>query len=505
VSGPLAVTGHFQVIADLMDAAVEQIGDQEAYVDGSRRLTFAEWISAADRVAAAFADRGVVRGDVVALHLGPCIDYAIGYAALARLGAVTTGINTRLGPTEVHAILRRCTPRLVVVEDEASTPAGVGEAIVVRLDELRSSASGSGLAPRGRVGRSAAAPDDPLCIIWTSGTTGVPKGAWFDHRNLEAAVRGAGTMTHAFDRRLSAVPMAHAGYMAKLWEQFAMGVTLVLSPTPWTAESMLEVLATERITVGAAVPTQWAKLLELDALADADVSEMRIALAATAPAPPELVARVAEALGCPLVVRYAMTESPSITGTEPDDPPEVQHRTVGRAQDGMAVAIVDAAGSSLPRGQVGRVAIRGGCVMRGYWNDPVTTSEVLDAAGTLTSSDLGRFDDDDNLVLVGRANDMYIRGGYNVYPLEVEQVLADHSLVDRVAVIGMPAEVIGEIGVAFVVPRDAGAPPTLEQLRSWVGERLADYKTPDRLVVLEDLPLTAMAKVDKEALRLSLA
>lgn len=496
MSGPLAVEGHFGVVTELMDAAVDQIGDREAYVEGARRLTFGEWIGAADAVAESLTDLGVGPGDVVALHLGPSIDYAICYAAVARLGAITTGINPRLGPDEVRAIVGQCAPRVVVAD---APPAGIDPTrhVVVGPEDLGGSGAPTSRPWARRTGRG----DDPVCIIWTSGTTGTPKGAWFDHQNLEAAVRAAGAMTRAFDRRISAVPMAHAGYMAKLWEQLAMGVTLVLTPAPWSAATMLHVLATEHITVGAAVPTQWAKLLELPALASTDVSDLRIALAATAPATPELVERVARVLGCPLVVRYAMTESPSITGTDPDDPPEVQHRTVGRAQDGVEVAVVDDDGRVLPTGEVGRVRIRGGCVMRGYWNDPEGTAAVLAADGTLTSTDLGWLDADGYLMLVGRTSDLYIRGGYNVYPLEVEQVLADHASVDRVAVVGCEAAVIGEIGVAFVVPRGPAAPPTLDELRRWVGGRLADYKAPDRLILVDDLPLTPMAKVDKHALR----
>src|SRR5690606_26436043 len=143
-----------------------------------------------------------------------------------------------------------------------------------------------------------------------------------------------------------------------------------------------------------------------------------------APAPPELVERVTRTIGCPLVVRYAMTESPSITGTDPGDDPEVQYRTVGRPQEGMQVDLVGADGAPVPAGEVGRVRVRGACVMRGYWGDPEQTASVLSPDGWLTSSDLGRFDDRGNLVLAGRSSDMYIRGGYNVYPLEVENVLA---------------------------------------------------------------------------------
>jgi acyl-CoA synthetase (AMP-forming)/AMP-acid ligase II len=474
-----AVTGSFGSFAELMDAAAVQLGDREAYVevDSGRRLTFGEWHRDADAAAARMAANGIRPGDVVAIALPPSIDYAVACAAALRVGAVATGINTRLGPRETAAIVAGCEPRLVI--DDASLLKGRG-------DLTRSPA--------------ATAPDDPAVIIWTSGTTGLPKGAWFDHRNLAAAVRTAGAMTQPFDRRLSGVPMAHAGYMAKLWEQCAMGVTLVLTPTPWTAASMLRVLVDELVTVGAGVPTQWAKLVELPQVAAADLTRLRVCLAATAPAPPELVVRMRTLLGCPVVVRYAMTESPSITGTSPDDPPEVQYRTVGKPQAETSIDLVDARGDVVPSGEVGRVRVEGPCVMRGYWRDAAATREVLDDQGRLLSTDLGRLDPDGNLILVGRASDMYIRGGYNVYPLEVENVLTEHPSIAGAAVVGAERSVIGEIGVAFVVLAPGAPVPSPGSLRTWVAERLADYKAPDEVRVVEALPLTPMGKVDKGAL-----
>ena len=477
-----AVTGTFDTFAQVMDAAAVQLEDSEAYVevDTGRRLTFGDWRRAADAAAARMAARGVRPGDVVAIALPPSIDYAIACAGALRLGAVASGINMRLGPREIAAILAGCEPRLVI--DDAF--------------ELR----GRGDPPPLPAGT---APDDPAVIIWTSGTTGMPKGAWFDHRNLAAAVRTAGVMSQPLDRRISGVPMAHAGYMAKLWEQCVMGITLVLTPTPWSAESMLRVLVEERITVGAGVPTQWAKLVELPQVATADLSRLRICLAATAPTPPELVVRMRTLLGCPAVVRYAMTESPSITGTSPDDPPEVQYRTVGKPQAETCIDLVDPRGEVVSPGEVGRVRVKGPCVMRGYWRDTAQTSEVLDPQGRLLSTDLGRLDHDGNLVLVGRTSDMYIRGGYNVYPLEVENVLTEHPLIAAATVVGAQRSVIGEIGVAFVVLVPGAAALGTDSLRSWVADRLADYKAPDEVRIVDALPLTPMGKVDRGALAAS--
>jgi acyl-CoA synthetase (AMP-forming)/AMP-acid ligase II len=205
-------------------------------------------------------------------------------------------------------------------------------------------------------------------------------------------------------------------------------------------------------------------------------------------------------LGCPIVVRYACTESSSITGTRPDDPPEVLLHTVGRPQAGIELKLVDADGHDVAPGDVGIVTLRSPCSMTAYWNDPARTAETLSPDGWITTSDLGLLRDDGNLVLRGRTSEMYIRGGFNVHPLEVERVLADHPKIGRVAIVGTPAPTIGEIGVAFVEPLDPGDPPTLAELRDFVRERLADYKAPDRLEIVAELPMTSMLKIDKRAL-----
>ena len=491
--------GTFATVSDAMVAAAAQFGDREAYVEGSARLSFAGWSRAADGLAATLIDRGVLPGDVVAMHLPPSIDYAVAYAAIVRAGAVATGINTRLGPREVAAIVDRCRPALVV-RDPAIEGAGAG-ALEGYPAMWRSELVGAFSRPAPGAGYPVRQPSDPAVIIWTSGTTDAPKGAWFDHRNLRAAVASAGVMSSPYDRRLVGTPFAHAGYMAKLWEQLGWGATIVISPTPWSVDDMLRLLVDERISVAGAVPTQWAKLVEHPGRAGVDFSRLRVGLVATAPASPELIRRVESTLGCPLIVRYAMTESPSITGTEPGDAPEVLQRTVGRPQAGVQIAVVDQGGRPVPDGTVGRVSVRGACVMRGYWGAPELTADVLDEDGWLTSGDLGEIASDGNLVLSGRVDDMYIRGGYNVYPVEVEAVLVEHAKVARAAVVGVDAPVIGQIGVAFVVPSDPLDPPSTSELREWVRALLADYKAPDEVRLVDELPETAMAKIDKAALR----
>lgn len=480
-------------LADALDEAAIQHGDRAAFVDGDQRLSFAEWERRADGLAAVLVERGVRPGDVVAIMLPTSIDYVVAYGAITKAGAIATGLNVRLGAYEIASILDRAAPVMAILDRDAFTTVPSVDLPVIERAELAAAYGHAGLG----AARPHRDPADPAVIIWTSGTTGVPKGAWFDHRNLYAAVASSGVMSRLHDVKLVGTPFPHAGYMAKMWDQLASATTIIISPTPWAAADMLRLLVDQRITVAGGVPTQWAKLLELPGIADADLSHVRLGLVATAPASPDLIERVTTTIGCPLVVRYAMTESPSITGTDPDDDPEVQFRTVGRPQAGMEVDLVDESGSPVPVGEIGRVRVRGTCVMRGYWNDPELTAAVLSDDGWLTSTDLGRLDPDGNLVLVGRSTDMYIRGGYNVYPLEVENVLAEHPQVERVAIVGVAAPVIGEIGVAFVVPIERTDPPTLDSLRTFVADRLADYKRPDQLVVMDALPLTAMMKIDK--------
>jgi non-ribosomal peptide synthetase component E (peptide arylation enzyme) len=215
--------------------------------------------------------------------------------------------------------------------------------------------------------------------------------------------------------------------------------------------------------------------------------------------PAELVRGLRAQLDCPILVRYSCSEVPIMTGTRPDDAPEILERTVGRGQDGVRIQVLDDERQPVPAGTVGRVAARSLFQMRGYWRDPEQTAAAFTADGWFVSGDLGALDADGNLTLAGRVSEVYIRGGYNVYPLEVESVLTAHPAVQAAAVVGAQTPVIGEIGVAYVVP-SPGHQPDLAALRTWCAERIADYKAPDRLELVTELPLNSMMKVDKQAL-----
>ena len=340
----------------------------------------------------------------------------------------------------------------------------------------------------------------------------MPKGALFTHASLAAVARGTDVLSHPGDRRLSPLPFAHVGYMTRAWDEIANGVTTVITPTPWRAADAIRILDEEAITVAQGVPTQWALMLECPELDSADLGSLRIAGTGAARMPAEQVAAVRAAFGVPVVVRYTSTESSLGTGTTLSSSDEEVATTVGRPVPGVELRIVGDDALPVPDGTVGRVQLRSAAAMAGYWGtgrgrgrsvddlvDAVATAAVLAPDGWLTTGDFGSIGLSGNLVLSGRAHERYIRGGYNIYPAEVEEVLATHPTVARAAVVGTPDAVLGEIGVAVVVAR-AGATPDLAALRAHCAEQLSDYKAPDALVVVDELPLTPMMKVDPHRL-----
>ena len=483
--------------ADLLRAAAAAHPDREAYVHGEKRVTYAWLDRAADGFAATLLDHGVEPGDVVCLLLPSSIKFATCYLGALRAGAITSAINLRLGPGEKASIVERTEPRVTVVGDGVELPEGVDAGRTLHVSEL-GHAFGADPAPA----LPELTPKDPACIVWTSGTTGQPKGAVYDHEAMVAISRNIGELTRPGDRRLLALPFPHVGYMTRMWDELANGTTLVLVGEPWSAEETLRLIREEGITMATGVPTQWSLVLAHPDVERTDFSGLRVGALGGASIAPDLVRQIHKVLGCPVITRYTSTEAGVCTSTLVDDDAEVVATTVGRPAPEVELRIVDPAdGRVQPTGDVGEVQCRSAAMMRGYWRDPARTAEAVDAEGWLHTGDLGLVGADGNLRIVGRLKEMYIRGGYNVYPAEVEAVLAEHPSVARAAVVGAPDPVLGEVGVAFVVPApESPPPPTLEALRSWCRDRLADYKAPDRLQVVDELPLTPMLKVDKRAL-----
>jgi acyl-CoA synthetase (AMP-forming)/AMP-acid ligase II len=486
------------LVGDLLREAAGACPDREAYVHGEKRVTYAWLDRVADGFAATLLDHGIVRGDVVGLLLGSSIKFAACYLGGLRVGAITSAINPRLGPIEQESIFARTEPKVTVLGDGLVPPAGAPSGHVMSLDDLRDA---FGADPPSRLPHLD--PTDPTCIVWTSGTTGVPKGAVYDHETQAAISRNVGELTAPGDRRLVVLPFPHVGFMTRMWDELANATTIVLVGEPWSATETLRLVRDEAITMATGVPTQWALVLDHPDVARTDFSPLRVAAIGGAAIPPDLVRRMRDTLGCPVITRYTSTEAGVTTSTLVTDSPDVIATTVGRPTPDVELRIsAPEDGTTLGPGRVGEVLCRSPGMMRGYWRDPDLTRAVVDDAGWLHTGDLGVIGDDGNLRLVGRLKEMYIRGGYNVYPTEVESVLVEHPGVARAAVVGGPDPVLGEIGIAFVVAA-AGTNPeslSLDALRAWCQARLADYKAPDRVIVVPDLPTTSMLKVDKRAL-----
>jgi acyl-CoA synthetase (AMP-forming)/AMP-acid ligase II len=492
--------------------------DAEAFRYRDERLTYGDWQRLADRLAGGLAARGVGRGDVVALLLPSTPLYLVAYLAAARLGAVTTGINVRYRRVEVGHVLRQSGARCLVaatswydtdframVEALRAELPELRDAVWLEPDEIRQSTTAVVERLGGTPPDTRPAPDDPVAIVFTSGTTGTPKGAWYTHRNLLALAAIEGRR-HADGvprrgRHLAAgLSFAHVGTMARIAIQIGSEGGTIIHDAFDTA-AMLDVIERDRLQNLGCFPTQAIMLLDHPDRTRRDLSSLRSVLLGGAPSSPALIRRVQETLGVIVAVRYSSTEVGIATGSLPDDPIDVLSTTVGKPTPGVELRIVDPEQRPLAAGDVGEVVVRSPATMRGYWRNPEATAKTIDAEGWVHTGDLGWLDAAGYLHLRGRQSEMFIRGGYNVYPSEVEDVLARHPKITRAAVVGLPDERLGEVGWAFVEARDPQDPPTLAELRAFVGQELATFKRPDGLTVLPALPLTPMFKVDKRALR----
>ncbi len=488
------------MLAEVVREAGRRHGDRPALVSPDGWTCSYAWLDAlSDRIAAGLSARGVGLGDVVGLLIPSSVEYVAAYLAAAKVGAITAGVNTRLAPADRAACVDVVGASIVLVAEGLEV--GLPVDAPVEVVRLASSAEGvlaglwgEPLAPR-------VAPDDdrPVVIVFTSGTTGTPKAAWFTGRQLRAVER-----MDAADPSAGGVPMlastelVHVGFMTKLAWYLDVGNTIHLL-AKWRAADALEAFARLRMPMIGGIPAQVSLLLREDVEAH-DWSHVRAIVAGGGPVSPSLVTEARERFGAPFSVRYSSTESGALgTLTALDAPDDEVLHTVGRPRNGVEVAIRGTDGGDLAPGEEGEVWLRSDAVMSGYWNAPdLTARELRD--GWVRMGDLGLIDDAGCLRLVGRRDDVYIRGGYNVHPATVEAALSAHPGVLDVAVVPRPDELMGQVGVAVVVPRDPSDPPTLDDLRTHARPLLARHELPEALELAADLPRTSLHKLDRRAL-----
>lgn len=519
-------------IPDLIARAIAEFPDREALVDDGVRWTFAELAEQVYRCAGAMIASGVRSGDRVAVWAPNGRQFVAAALGAVTAGAVLVPVNTRFKGDEAAWILGKSGAKLLLVangflgNDYVSMLSDAAPEVqpeIVTLTGVADDAlaghtpAGDGglpweefLSRAGSVSReevlaraTAVTKDDISDMFFTSGTTGRPKGVLTAHgqniRVFQAWADGVGL--RPADRYLIINPMFHTfGYKAGVLACLIKGATMVIQRVFDAAEA-IRLITEEKITVLPGPPTLYASILDHPARAGADLSTLRLAVTGAASVPVALVERVRKEMFPEVIIAYGLTEScGTVTVGSKDADAETISRTVGKPIEGTEVIVADPHGNPLKPGENGEVLVRGYNVMRGYFEDPDATATAIDAGGWLHTGDVGAFDADGNLRITDRLKDMFVVGGFNAYPAEIEQAITRHDKVSEAAVIGVPDERLGEVGRAYVVPRP-GAAPAEDEIIAFCRDRLANYKVPRSVRIVEALPRNAGGKVLKTQLR----
>ncbi|MGW0160690.1 FadD3 family acyl-CoA ligase [Mycobacterium sp. NPDC003323] len=477
---------QWETIPEMVLSVGDRFGDAEAVVDGPLRLTYVQLADRIRRAAGAFADFGIGRGDRVAIWAPNSAAWLIAAFGAVTAGGVVVPVNTRFKAEEAADIITRSGAKVVMIQSgflgqDFSVPARV-PAIEITSDFL---SAGRPFVADGLRGT------DTADIIYTSGTTGRAKGVMMNHQQTlrlytewcELADLREG------DRYLIVNPFFHTfGYKAGCIAALIRGATILPVPV-FDVPAVVDLIETERITMLPGPPTLYHSLL---AVPDKQrLATLRAGVTGAADIPVELIRRVHEELPFKtLATGYGLTEAGTVTLSRPGDSFTDIATTAGLPCDGVEVRLAD---------DDDEVLVRGYSVMQGYLDDPVATAETIDADGWLHTGDLGVFDAAGRLKIVGRKKDMFIVGGFNAYPAEIEGFLLQHPAVQQAAVIGVPDERMGQVGKAFVVCRDAALSEA--ELIAWSRDRMAGYKVPRYVQFLETLPLNATGKVMKDRLQ----
>ncbi|MGH2940911.1 MAG: long-chain-fatty-acid--CoA ligase [Solirubrobacterales bacterium] len=476
--------------------------DVEAMRLDDERRTYAELEWAGKKAAGLLRSRGVGPGDRVALQLPNGLQFPAFYLGILGLGAIVVPMNPMLREAELSHQLRDSGAKLIIVGPESepqalAAAAATGAGCMVVSDGPGDNVF-AGVEPV--VDFFDRLPDAPATILYTSGTTGTPKGAVLTHANLAAATDTVINLLDFDDQGvvLMTLPLFHIFGMTYMNAAFQVGATMSLV-VPFDPGKVLEVIRRDRVTLFPAVPTMYTALLDHPDARDADWSSLRHCVSGGASLPVEVLRELEATFGATLLEGYGLSES---TGTATVNPPDGIRKpgSIGVPVPGVRLRVVDDGGRDVPPGEKGEILLLGPVVMTGYWDRPEATSAALDG-GWLHTGDVGRVDGDGYVYIVDRKKDLIIRGGYNVYPREVEEVFYGHPDVREVAVVGRPDPRLGEEVVAAVVLRE-GAEVTEEQLREHVKTRVAAYKYPRVVRIVPELPKGATGKILKRAVKL---
>ena len=500
-----------QTIPHAAEAAAHRWPSEVAFIEGGETRTFAQLWQECRAAASALRERGVRSGDRIGIWAPNCREWVVAAVAAQTCGAAIVPLNTRLKGREAGDILRRTRTRMLfTVEgflgiDYAALLAAedlpeLGETVLLDSGFAAFIASGKGAAdPQVDASLAALTPDHVSDIMFTSGTTGLPKGVLMTHGRIlpQVGVWIGNTGLARGERYLIANPFFHSFGMKVGWVACLLAGAVMVPMPQFDVVEATRLIEQERIAFLPGPPTIFQMLLAERERRPFDCSSLRGGTTGAATVPPVLIERIRSELGMrDIITAYGMTECVNITSCRPGDPVELIAQTCGAAIPGNEVIIAGEDGSEVPRGETGEILVRGIGVMLGYLDDAAATAEAIDPAGWLHTGDVGTMDANGYVRITDRKKDMFISGGFNVYPAEVEKILSAHPAVGMVAVVGSPDDRMGEVGVAFIVPRpDASVIP--DEIIAWSRDNMANYKVPRRVVVVDDLPRNASGKVLK--------
>ena len=508
-----------ETIPAVARAAAERLGGAIALIEGDRRWTFLDIYRDAGAVASAYLAHGIGKGDVVAIWAPNRREWILAALGAHMAGAAITPLNTRLKGLEAADILLRSRAKLLIATGHFmgfDYPAMIASAdlpdlcTIIRMD-------GEGVDGWGAFIAGGRGPDDPAVkrieasvtaddvsdIMFTSGTTGSPKGVLHTHGSVVPIFRDWAERVdlREGDRYLIANPFFHTfGYKAGWVACLVVGATMLPMPM-FDVVALADLIEGERVSFIPGPPTIYQSLLQGLAGQKRDFSSLRVAVTGAAPVPPSLVRRMRTELGMQNVVNgYGMTECGAIAMTCLGDTAEIVAETCGCALPGIEMKCVDDEGADLATGVSGEILVRGRAVMKAYLDDPLATAETIDADGWLHTGDIGTLDAAGYLRITDRKKDMFITGGFNCYPAEIEKLLAGHPAIEMAAVVGIPDERMGEVGKAFVILRK-GESADEAGIIAWARDNMANYKVPRVIRFVPDLPRNAGGKILRTELR----
>lgn len=508
-------------IGENLDRTVRRFGDRIALVDvpAGRRLTYAQLAAEVDALALGLLAAGIAKGDRVGIWAPNCAEWTYTQYATAKIGAILVNINPAYRTSELEFVLNQSGTKLLIAAQRLKTSdyaamiaevrprcAGLEQVVLLGSAEWTSLLEAGRAADRGALDAIELSADDPINIQYTSGTTGFPKGATLSHHNILNNGFFVGELcnyTHE-DKICIPVPFYHCfGMVMGNLGCTTHGATMVIPALTFDAGSTLAAIETERCTGVYGVPTMFIAMLNHPDIARTDLSSLRTGIMAGSVCPVEVMRRCISEMNMTPAIAYGMTEtSPVSCQTRSDDDLERRISTVGRAHPHVEIKIVDpGSGDIVERGQPGELCIRGYSVMLGYWRDEQQTQQVIDAQGWMHSGDLAVMRDDGYCTIAGRCKDVIIRGGENIYPREIEEFLYAHPDVEEAQVVGVPDEKYGEEVCAWIRMKPGRPPLDADAVRAFAAGKLAHYKIPRYVRVVDEFPVTVTGKVRKVEMR----